>query len=235
MDSKVTIGSEEWISLNELNIPHIKARVDSGAKTSSLHALNIQTYQKDGEAWVSFDVYPIQSDGKRKVKCNALVMDKRVVKSSTGNREQRFVIQTFMSLGDHSWSIELILTNRDSMGYRMLLGREAMKGCLVVDPEESFLSGNLSDTIISSSYEKFRNSTGGLKIGLLASNNELYCNKRLIEAAEQRGHQIDFYNIRQCFMKLDASIPQIHYRGGETIDSLDAVILRIRPTQTFYA
>ena len=235
MDSKVTIGSEEWICLNELNIPHIKVRVDSGAKTSSLHALNIQPYQKDGQTWVSFDVYPIQSDGKRKVKCNALVTDKRVVKSSTGNREQRFVIQTFITLGDHTWSIELTLTNRDSMGYRMLLGREAMKGRLVVDPEESFLSGNISDTIILSSYEKFKNTTGGLKIGLLASNHELYSNKRLIEAAEQRGHQIDFYNIRLCFMKLDASTPQIHYRGGETIDSLDAVIPRIRPTQTFYA
>ena len=81
MNSKVTIGSEEWISLGDLNIPHIKARVDSGAKTSSLHALNIQTYQKEGQTWVSFDVYPIQNDGKRRVKCNALVIDKRIVKS----------------------------------------------------------------------------------------------------------------------------------------------------------
>ena len=107
MNSKVTIGSEEWVSLVELNIPYIKARIDSGAKTSSLHALNIQPYQKDGQNWVSFDVYPIQNDGKRRVKCNALVTDKRVVKSSTGNREQRFVIQTFMTIGDHTWSIEI--------------------------------------------------------------------------------------------------------------------------------
>ena len=235
MDSKVTIGSEEWVSLSELNIPYIKARIDSGAKTSSLHALNIQAYQKEGQAWVSFDVYPIQNDGKCKVKCNALVTDKRLVKSSTGNREQRFVIQTFMSLGNHTWSIELTLTNRDSMGYRMLLGREAMKGRLIVDPEESFLSGSISDSIISNSYKRFRKTAKGLRIGLLASNRELYSNRRLIEAAEQRGHQIEFYNIRQCFMKLDASTPQIHYRGGEIIEFLDAVIPRIRPSQTFYA
>ena len=165
MDSKVTIGSEEWVSLSELNIPYIKARIDSGAKTSSLHALNIQAYQKEGQAWVSFDVYPIQNDGKCKVKCNALVTDKRVVKSSTGNREQRFVIQTFMSLGNHTWSIELTLTNRDSMGYRMLLGREAMKGRLIVDPEESFLSGSISDSIISNSYKRFRKTAKGLRIG----------------------------------------------------------------------
>ena len=235
MNSKVTIGSEEWVSLVELNIPYIKARIDSGAKTSSLHALNIQPYQKDGQNWVSFDVYPIQNDGKRRVKCNALVTDKRVVKSSTGNREQRFVIQTFMTIGDHTWSIEITLTNRDSMGYRMLLGREAMKGRLIVDPEKSFSLGNISDSTFVGSYEKFRNTTTGLRIGLLASNQELYSNRRIIEAAEQRGHQIEFYNIRQCFMKLDASTPQVYYRGGETLENIDAVIPRIRPAQTFYA
>ena len=180
MNSKVTIGSEEWVSLVELNIPYIKARIDSGAKTSSLHALNIQPYQKDGQNWVSFDVYPIQNDGKRRVKCNALVTDKRFVKSSTGNREQRFVIQTFMTIGDHTWSIEITLTNRDSMGYRMLFGREAMKGRLIVDPEKSFSLGNISDSTVVASYEKFRNTTTGLRIGLLASNQELYSNRRII-------------------------------------------------------
>ena len=133
-----------------------------------------------------------------------MVTDKRIVKSSTGNREQRFVIQTFMTIGDDTWSIEITLTNRDSMGYRMLLGREAMKGRLIVDPEKSFLFGDISDSTVISSYEKFRNNTTGLRIGLLASNQELYSNRRIIEAAEQRGHQIEFYNISQCFMKLDA-------------------------------
>ena len=235
MNSKVIIGSEEWVSLSDLNIPHIKARIDSGAKTSSLHALNIQSYQKNGQTWVSFDVYPIQNDGKRRVKCNAIVTDKRIVKSSTGNREQRFVIQTLMAIGNLTWSIEITLTNRDSMGYRMLLGREAMKGKIIVDPEKSFSKGNISGSNVMGYYEKYRNNSSGLKIGLLASNHELYSNKRIIEAAEQRGHQIKFYNIRQCFMKLDASTPQIYYRGGETIEDLDAVIPRIRPTQTFYA
>jgi|TARA_X000000950_G_scaffold137994_1_gene171251 ribosomal protein S6--L-glutamate ligase len=235
MNTKSTIGSEEWVSLREINIPFVKARVDSGAKTSSLHAVNIQPYQKDGQTWVSFDVFPIQNDGKRKVKCSALVVDKRVVKSSSGNREPRYVIETFMAIGNKSWGIELTLTNRDTMGYRMLLGREAMKGRLIVDPEESFLTGLISDETVLSSYEKHRNPQKGLRIGLLATNQNLYSNRRILEAAEQRGHQISFYNIRQCFMKLDASTPQIHYRGGETLDSLDAVIPRIRPSQTFYA
>ena len=232
---KTVVGSEEWVSLGELNIPYVKARVDSGAKTSSLHAVSIQPFQKDNETWVNFDVFPIQNDGKRKISCKALVIDKRVVKSSSGNREHRYVVRTSISLNDKVWDVELTLTNRDSMGYRMLLGREAMMGRIVVDPAESFLTGTVEDETIIKSYQQFKKPNEGLRIGLLASNQNLYSNRRIMEAAEQRGHEIEFYNIRQCFMKLDATTPQIHYRGGKAIEPLDAVIPRIRPAQTFYA
>ena len=232
---KTVVGSEEWVSLSELSIPYVKARVDSGAKTSSLHAINIQPFQKDNETWVNFDVFPIQNDGKRKISCKALVIDKRVVKSSSGNREHRYVVRTAISLNDETWDVELTLTNRDSMGYRMLLGREAMIGRIIVDPSERFLAGSVEDEIIFKSYQQFKKPNEGLRIGLLASNQNLYSNRRIMEAAEQRGHEIEFYNIRQCFMKLDATTPQIHYRGGKAIEPLDAVIPRIRPAQTFYA
>lgn len=232
---KTVVGSEEWVSLSKLKIPFVKARVDSGAKTSSLHATNIQPYQKDNETWVNFDVFPIQNDGKRKISCKALVVDKRVVKSSSGDREERFVVRTEISLNEQKWDIELTLTNRDSMGYRMLLGRQAMMGRIIVDPSESFLAGNIENDIILKSYKQFKKPNEGLRIGLLASNQNLYSNRRIMEAAEQRGHEIEFYNIRQCFMKLDATTPQIHYRGGNAIEPLDAVIPRIRPAQTFYA
>ena len=232
---KTVVGSEEWVSLSELNIPYVKARVDSGAKTSSLHAINIQPFQKDNETWVNFEVFPIQNDGKRKINCKALVIDKRVVKSSSGDREQRYVVRTVISLNNESWDIELTLTNRDSMGYRMLLGRQAMMGRILVDPSESFLAGNVENETIFKSYRQFKKPNEGLRIGLLASNQNLYSNRRIMEAAEQRGHEIEFYNIRQCFMKLDATTPQIHYRGGKAIEPLDAVIPRIRPAQTFYA
>lgn len=235
MAQKTIIGSEEWISLYQLNIPYVKARVDSGAKTSSLHAVNIQPFQKDNELWVKFDVFPIQNDGKRKVSCEAFVVDKRIVKSSSGSREQRYVVRTILGLSDEQWDIELTLTNRDSMGFRMLLGREAMKGKLIVDPSASFVAGKVDHNKVLDSYHQFKKPNEGLRIGLLASNQNLYSNQRIIEAAEQRGHEIEFYNIRQCFMKLDATTPQIHYRGGKAIESLDAVIPRIRPAQTFYA
>src|SRR5690554_1635095 len=234
MENKTIIGSQEWVSLPELDIPTIKVRVDSGAKTSALHAVNIQPFQRNNDTWVTFDVYPIQNNGKKVIHCEALVLDKRVVKSSTGNRENRYIIRTNLHINGDSWDVELSLTNRDSMGYRMLLGREAMIGRLIVDPEANFMLGDLSDEELGKRYKNTINNKGGLKIGLLASNPNLYSNRRIVEAAERMGHEIEFLNIRQCYMKLDADTPEIHYRGGKILNDLDAVIPRIRPSMTYY-
>ncbi|WP_340066620.1 30S ribosomal protein S6--L-glutamate ligase [Ascidiimonas aurantiaca] len=231
---KTIVGSQEWISLPELSIPAIKVRVDSGAKTSALHAVNIHPFNRNNEAWVTFDVFPIQHNGKKVIHCEARVIDKRVIKSSTGNRENRYVIKTTLKVNDLLFDIELTLTNRDSMGYRMLLGREAMAGRMVVDPEGSFLMGRLEDEEVENQYKLQIQSRAGLKIGVLASNRELYSNKRIIEAGERLGHDMQFYNIRQCYIKLDAKTPEIHYRGGKVLNDLDAVIPRIRPSMTFY-
>ncbi|WP_340198854.1 30S ribosomal protein S6--L-glutamate ligase [Ascidiimonas sp. W6] len=233
-NQKTIIGSEEWISLPSFSIPAIKVRVDSGAKTSALHAVNIQTFQRNNEPWVTFDVFPLQFNGKKVKHCEARVIDQRTVKSSTGNREKRYVVKTTMEIGENCWDIELTLTNRDSMGYRMLLGREAMAGKMIVDPAESFLLGSLNEDEVNIKYNSEESNSGGLKIGLLASNPNLYSNRRIIEAGEQMGHDIKFFNIRQCYMKLDAKTPEIHYRGGKVLNDLDAVIPRIRPSMTFY-
>lgn len=227
-------GSEEWVSLPDLGLPTIKVRVDSGAKTSALHAVNIFPFQRNGESWVSFDVHPLQFDGKRVVHCEAPVLDRRTIKSSTGTRETRYVIKTMIKIEGTTWEIEVSLANRDSMGYRMLLGREAMKGKMLVDPESSFLFGNLAKDEAESFYTRNLENVEGLKIGLLASNPDLYSNQRIIEAGEQLGHQIEFFNISQCYIKLDAKTPEVHYRGGRILNELDAVIPRIRPSMTFY-
>lgn len=231
---KIIAGSEEWVSLPELEIPQIKVRVDSGAKTSSLHAVNIQPFQRNGETWVTFDVFPIQNNAKKLIHCQAIVIDYRIVKSSTGTRENRYVIKTSLKVKNLTWDIEVTLTNRDSMGYRMLLGREAMMGRMLVDPESSFLLGDISDAELDNEYKISIDHKKGLRIGLLASNPELYSNKRIIEAGERLGHSVEFFNISQCYMKLDAKTPEIHYRGGRILNDLDAVIPRIRPNMTFY-
>lgn len=232
--NKIILGSEEWCSFPELGIPAIKARVDSGAKTSALHAINISSFIKDGVNWVKFDINPIQNNLKTVIHCEALLIDKRIVKSSSGFREQRYVIQTKINLGNDNWAIEMTLTNRDSMGFRMLLGREAMSGRILVDPEQKYLLGQNSTENLKELYQIDYSDKSGLRIGLLASNPELYSNKRIMEAGEMRGHEMHFLNIKECYMKLDADTPEIHYRGGKVLDYFDAVIPRIRPSNTFY-
>lgn len=234
LQNKIILGSEEWCTFPELGIPSIKARVDSGAKTSALHAKNIAPFIKDGQNWVKFDINPIQNNVKTIIHCEAPLVDKRVVKSSSGFREQRYVIQTALEIGNSKWVIEMTLTNRDSMGFRMLLGREAMSGRVLVDPEQQYLLGQTSTDILKEVYKNAVKTSSGLRIGLLASNPELYSNKRIMEAGEMRGHEMHFLNIKECYMKLDAKTPEIHYRGGIILNQFDAIIPRIRPSITFY-
>lgn len=234
MLDKVIVGSEEWCAFPMLGIPTIKARVDSGAKTSALHAINISPFQKEGENWVKFDINPIQNNSKTIIHCQAPLVDKRVVKSSSGFREQRYVIRTGIEIGEAHWDVELTLTNRDSMGFRMLLGREAMSGRILVDPEQKYLLGQPTKEKIKEYYENNDEEKKGLRIGLLASNPELYSNRRIMEAGEMRGHEMHFLNLKDCYMKLDAHTPEIHYRGGRILNDFDAVIPRIRPSMTFY-
>ena len=210
--NKVVVGSEEWCSFPELGIPTIKARVDSGAKTSALHAINIAPFIKNDSNWVKFDINPIQNNSKTIIHCEAPLIDKRIVKSSSGFREQRYVIQTNLKIGDATWPIEVTLTNRDTMGFRMLLGREAMSGRVLVDPEQQFLLGQPTNDNLKEIYKNSEKAPSGLRIGLLASNPELYSNKRIMEAGEMRGHEMHFLNIKECYIKLDAKKPEIHYR-----------------------
>jgi ribosomal protein S6--L-glutamate ligase len=234
LQNKIILGSEEWCSFPELGIPTIKARVDSGAKTSALHAINIAPFKKESQNWVKFDINPIQNNVKTVIHCEAPLVDKRVVKSSSGFREERYVIQTNLEIGNSNWLIEMTLTNRDSMGFRMLLGREAMSGRVLVDPEQQYLLGQPTNDSLKEVYKNSEKASSGLRIGLLASNPELYSNKRIMEAGEMRGHEMHFLNIKECYMKLDAKTPEIHYRGGLILNQFDAVIPRIRPSITFY-
>lgn len=231
---KIVIGKEEWCALPAIGLPAIKARIDSGAKTSALHAFNIHPFEEEGQKLVYFEIHPIQENRKIIQSCRACVVDKRHIKSSTGEKEQRHVIRTPITLGEETWEIEISLTNRDSMGYRMLIGREAMRDRVLIDPDSSFCLGRKSEADIKRYYKAVSPRREGLKIGLLASNPSLYSNKRILEAGEEHGHEMRFINIRHCFMDINASEPGIHYRGGEVLRDLTAVIPRIKPTMTFY-
>lgn len=234
MINKIIVGSEEWCSLVSLRIPAIKVRVDSGAKTSALHAKNITPFEKDNEAWVRFSINPIQKNNKTEIECEAKVVDVRTVKSSTGTKEQRYVILTEIKLADKSWEIEVTLTNRDTMGFRMLLGREAMSGKMIVDPDEKYIYGIVTPEKLKEYYQENFSTKKGLRIGLLATNPELYSNKRIMEAGILRGHEMHFLNIQHCYIKLDGEKPEIRYRGGKVLNDFDAIIPRIRPSLTYY-
>lgn len=234
MKTQNIIGNEEWCAFGELNIPAIKARIDSGAKTSSIQATNIKRVVRNGESWVDFEVNPVQDNRSVSVFCSAKIVDTRIIKSSSGTTQKRFVIKTPVTLGDRTFDIELTLANRDSMEYRMLLGREAMQERFLVDPSKHFVMGDYDQEAFGQFYRHLYREKTGLQIGLLATNRNLYSNKRLMEAAQARGHEIQFLNIQHCYMRLDAQTPEVRYRGGNILDELDAVIPRIRPSMTFY-
>lgn len=152
MTKKTIIGKQEWCALPELGLPAIKARIDSGAKTSSLHAFNIQPFEEGGKKYVRFEIHPIQKNRKTMKHCVGLLVDKRNVKSSSGDKQARYVIKTPIRLGKDTWDIEVTLTNRDSMGYRMLIGREAMKKRILIDPDKSFCLGKIDEATVRDYY-----------------------------------------------------------------------------------
>lgn len=151
--SKKLIGWEEWCALPNLGIPAIKAKIDTGAKTSSLYAFDIEPFTKDGHKHVSFQIHPIQRNKKIAITCSARLVDYRYITSSTGQKEKRYVIQTVIELNLKKCHIELTLAKRDTMAFRMLLGREALRTCeLNVDPSKSCLLGKLDKLHIKTLY-----------------------------------------------------------------------------------
>ena len=137
---RIMVGWREWVSLPELGLM-LKAKVDSGARTSTLHAFELEEYKADGRDMVRFSIHPIQNNTDQVCVCEAELVDMRMVSDSGGHRELRPVIRTEMELAGQRWPIELTLTARDNMKFRMLLGRTAMQGRITIDPEVSFLQG----------------------------------------------------------------------------------------------
>jgi ribosomal protein S6--L-glutamate ligase len=136
--NRYILGWEEWVSLPELGLPAIKAKVDTGARTSALHAYFVEPVQVEGVAMVRFGVHPIPRRDDVEIICTARIKDRREVTSSNGERENRYVIETPIRIGDREWPIEITLTNRNAMTYRMLIGRQAITDDILVDPATSF-------------------------------------------------------------------------------------------------
>jgi hypothetical protein len=141
MPAGPVIGWREWVTLPDLAVPRIKVKVDTGARSSSLHAFDLVWEERGDESWVRFNVHPRQRKRRPAITAEARVVDRRVVRNPGGRTETRPVIVTMVAWGGHEWPVELNLTSRDEMGFRMLLGRQAVRGRFVVDPGRSFLGG----------------------------------------------------------------------------------------------
>ncbi|MGA1840063.1 MAG: ATP-dependent zinc protease [bacterium] len=138
-DQLPIIGWREWVSLPDLGIKSIKSKIDTGARSSAIHAFDIRPFFREGKQKVHFKVHPYQKNSSKTITAEAYVIDERKVRNSGGDSELRFVIQTTVKLKGFQWPIELTLTNRDVMGFRMLLGRQAIRKRFLTDPGKSFL------------------------------------------------------------------------------------------------
>ncbi len=138
---KTCIGWREWIGFPELGVDRMKAKIDTGAKTSAIHAFRIKKTGDAEDPRVEFYLHPVQRRKNPEVRCSARLVDERPIKSSNGALEIRYVIVTPMQLGSSIWNVELTLTDRDQMGFRALVGRAAIRKRYIVDPSASFLMG----------------------------------------------------------------------------------------------
>jgi len=154
---KKTIGWKEWFSLDCLALPAIKGKIDTGAKTSALHAFNIETFYIEDVEYVSFEIHPLQKNKRLIRKCVSRVIDRRMVSDSSGKKEKRIVIKSDLKIGERKIRIEFTLTNRDNMSFRMLLGREAIKQAkMIVDVSKSFAQGKIKRSQILKLYREIK-------------------------------------------------------------------------------
>ena len=232
MAETFALGWEEWVALPNLSLPAIKAKVDTGARTPSLHAVAVEPFGPAAKPQVRFLLHPNPDDPTLEITCSAAVIDRRNVTSSNGETELRYVIETDVEIGGRRWPIEMTLSNRETMSYRMLLGRSAIADDMVVDPNQSFAQPTLSYDVYKGMPRR-RPVKRPLRIALLTREPNTYSSRRLVEAAEASGHVIEVIDTLRCYMRIGALSPEVHY-DGKVLDRFDAVIPRIGASVTAY-
>lgn len=232
MNGIFSLGWEEWVSFPDLGLDAIKAKVDTGAKTSALHAAVIEPFGSVEKPMVRFLVQPNPDRLDLEITCVAPIVDRRTVTSSNGETELRYVIETNIKIADRNWPVEVTLTNRENMAYRMLLGRTAITDEMVVDPNSSFCQPELS-------YDLYGERPVAppvqrpLRIALLTREPNNYSSTRIVEAAHARGHQIQSIDTTRCYLKMGGLAPEVHYDGAP-LPHFDVVIPRIGASTTSY-
>ncbi len=135
------VGWREWVSLPDCGVGWIKAKIDTGARSSAIHAFDIVELERHGEPWVRYSVHPWQGSSEDATTVESAVLDRRLVRSSSGHSDERYVVRMDVSLAGRRVTTEMTLSRRDQMGFRMLVGREALRQGFLVDPRRSYLGG----------------------------------------------------------------------------------------------
>lgn len=229
---ELTFGWEEWVSLPGLGLLAMKAKIDTGARTSALHADDIEIFGPTARPKVRFTVHPIPGREDVSITCSAALVDRREVTSSNGETEHRFVISTDLAVAGQSWPIEITLTNRAGMSSRMLLGRQALNDHISISPTEKRLQPELSYDVYHSAALRKTAPKRALRIAVL-SREDNYSTSRLVAVGEARGHVVEVVDTTRCYMAINALAPEVHY-DGKRLPHFDAIIPRIGASITPY-
>ncbi|GGD32409.1 30S ribosomal protein S6--L-glutamate ligase [Sinisalibacter lacisalsi] len=229
---RLQFGWEEWLSLPDLGVPAIRAKVDTGARTSALHAFDIETFGPSSRPKVRFTVHPIPGREDLVIPCSAPIIDRRDVTSSNGETESRYVISTTLDVAGHAWPIEITLTNRAQMASRMLLGRQALLDHITIVATDRFLQPELSYDVYHSARMRTAQPARALRVAVLSREHN-YSTRRLVEEGEARGHTVEVIDTARCYMAINALAPEVHY-DGKRLPRYDAVIPRIGASITPY-
>ena len=220
------LGWREWVALPQLGLPALKAKIDTGAKTSALHAFSIETFGPIDAPRVRFGVHPVDYHNEIEVWCTAKIVDRRPVRSSNGQAEHRYIIHTPIRIGDREWPIEISLSNRYTMAHRMLLGRTALEAqAASILPWSEYRQAMLSYDVYED-RELAAPVKRSLRIALLTMEPGNFSNRRFIEEAEKRDHVIEPINTLRCYMNIKSIASAVHYEG-KTLPDFDFVIPRI--------
>ena len=232
-DLSFRLGWEEWLSLPDLGLPSLKAKVDTGARTSALHAFDIEPFGSADKPKVRFGIHPVHGANDITIQCEADVIDRREITSSNGETELRFVIETTLEINGRSWPIEVTLTDRGGMAYRMLLGRQAFPDDIAILPGESFCQPKLDYEIYYEQHKPTEDVQRSYRIAILSREEDNYTTQRLVQEAQDRGHTVDVIDTSRCYMAINALSPEIHY-DGQKLPHFDAVIPRVGASITAY-
>lgn len=222
----LTVGWEEWVALPGLGIPAIRAKTDTGAQTSSLHAFAIHPVppaRGRGKGRVRFGLHPLPERPEIEIYCEADLVEQRQVMSSNGLAELRYIIATEIAIGGARWPVEISLTNRESMAYRMLLGRRALEAGVIVDVTRACVNG-VPDLSVYDGLRKAPAAARPLSVAILASDPADVAVTRLMETAMAHGHETVILPVSQCYVGIPRAGEPALYQAGRAVPRCDVVI-----------